>query len=79
LGFTDANFTQFDGGEVGAEPVESVEAERVKKKNKYNLRKSIAWDSAFFTSAGLLSFPVLPSYHCPVWCDRMPFWCKQVF
>ncbi|KAG6745075.1 hypothetical protein NC652_036606 [Populus alba x Populus x berolinensis] len=54
LGFTDANLTQFDGGEVGAEPVESVEAERVKKKNKYNLRKSIAWDSAFFTSAGVL-------------------------
>ncbi|KAL3569455.1 hypothetical protein D5086_029345 [Populus alba] len=54
LGFTDANLTQFDGGEVGAEPVESVEADRVKKKNKYNLRKSIAWDSAFFTSAGVL-------------------------
>ncbi|XP_011006937.1 PREDICTED: uncharacterized protein LOC105112790 isoform X2 [Populus euphratica] len=54
LGFTDANFKQFDGGEVGAESVESVEAERVKKKNKYNLRKSIAWDSAFFTSAGVL-------------------------
>ncbi|KAG6744079.1 hypothetical protein POTOM_052788 [Populus tomentosa] len=54
LGFTDTNFTQFDGGEVGAEPVESVEAEKVKKKNKYNLRKSIAWDSAFFTSAGVL-------------------------
>ncbi|KAF9665002.1 hypothetical protein SADUNF_Sadunf16G0076900 [Salix dunnii] len=54
LGFTDANYTQFDGGEVGAEPVESMEAERMKKKKKYNLRKSIAWDSAFFTSAGVL-------------------------
>uniref|UniRef100_A0A6N2NK72 Uncharacterized protein n=1 Tax=Salix viminalis TaxID=40686 RepID=A0A6N2NK72_SALVM len=41
-------------GEVGAEPVESMEAERMKKKKKYNLRKSIAWDSAFFTSAGVL-------------------------
>ncbi|KAG5253161.1 cell wall protein [Salix suchowensis] len=54
LGLTDANYTQFDGGEVGAEPVESMEAERMKKKKKYNLRKSIAWDSAFFTSAGVL-------------------------
>ncbi|KAJ6425498.1 hypothetical protein OIU84_026138 [Salix udensis] len=54
LGFTDANYTQFDEGEGGAEPVESMEAERMKKKKKYNLRKSIAWDSAFFTSAGVL-------------------------
>ncbi|KAB5512198.1 hypothetical protein DKX38_029226 [Salix brachista] len=54
LGFTDANYTQFDGGEVGVELVESMEAQRMKKKKKYNLCKSIAWDSAFFTSAGLL-------------------------
>ncbi|KAB5512169.1 hypothetical protein DKX38_029197 [Salix brachista] len=28
LGFTDANYTQFDGGEVGAELVESMEAQK---------------------------------------------------
>ncbi|KAJ4979610.1 hypothetical protein NE237_010390 [Protea cynaroides] len=33
---------------------ESLEPERTRKVSKCNLRKSIAWDSAFFTSAGVL-------------------------
>ncbi|KAL6519392.1 hypothetical protein OROGR_018712 [Orobanche gracilis] len=33
---------------------ESTEPERNQKKGRYNLRKSLAWDSAFFTSAGVL-------------------------
>ncbi|GFY93355.1 hypothetical protein Acr_08g0017510 [Actinidia rufa] len=33
---------------------ESLETERERKCGKYNMRKSIAWDSAFFTSAGVL-------------------------
>lgn len=32
--------------------VESREPEGTGKNGKYNLRKSLAWDSAFFTSAG---------------------------
>lgn len=34
--------------------VESCEPEGIGKNGKYNLRKSLAWDSAFFTSAGNL-------------------------
>lgn len=34
--------------------VESCEPEVTGKNGKYNLRKSLAWDSAFFTSAGVL-------------------------
>ncbi|KAF8402763.1 hypothetical protein HHK36_010853 [Tetracentron sinense] len=33
---------------------ESFEPERTRKNGKCNLRKSLAWDSAFFTSAGVL-------------------------
>ncbi|KAI4300235.1 hypothetical protein L6164_033632 [Bauhinia variegata] len=33
---------------------ESFEIEKAKKNSKCNLRKSLAWDSAFFTSAGVL-------------------------
>ncbi|KAL6496256.1 hypothetical protein OROGR_029514 [Orobanche gracilis] len=33
---------------------ESTEPERNQKNGRYNLRKSLAWDSAFFTSAGVL-------------------------
>ncbi|KAJ7972444.1 chitinase-like protein PB1E7.04c isoform X2 [Quillaja saponaria] len=33
---------------------ETFEIGRAKKNRKYNLRKSLAWDSAFFTSAGVL-------------------------
>ncbi|KAJ6362255.1 hypothetical protein OIU78_002627 [Salix suchowensis] len=56
LGFAEANNTQsvFDGGELGPDPIKSMEPERVKKDTKYNLRKSLAWNSAFFTSAGVL-------------------------
>ncbi|XP_022145720.1 uncharacterized protein LOC111015105 isoform X2 [Momordica charantia] len=32
----------------------SLDPERTRKNGKYNLRKSLAWDSAFFTSAGFL-------------------------
>eukprot|EP00258_Populus_trichocarpa_P018333 XP_006381493.2 uncharacterized protein LOC18100231 isoform X1 [Populus trichocarpa] len=59
LGFAEANNMQselasFDGGELGPDPIKSMEPERVKKNSKYNLRKSLAWNSAFFTSAGVL-------------------------
>ncbi|CAN0881347.1 hypothetical protein LINGRAHAP2_LOCUS14188 [Linum grandiflorum] len=37
-----------------SQPVESPEPEESKQNVKYNLRKSLAWDSAFFTSAGVL-------------------------
>nr|GLL41030.1 uncharacterized protein LOC109185922 isoform X1 [Ipomoea trifida] len=33
---------------------ESMEPERSRRKGKLNLRKSLAWDSAFFTDAGVL-------------------------
>ncbi|XP_042509709.1 putative GPI-anchored protein pfl2 isoform X2 [Macadamia integrifolia] len=33
---------------------ESLELETIREVNKCNMRKSIAWDSAFFTSAGVL-------------------------
>ncbi|XP_075502280.1 uncharacterized protein LOC142540192 isoform X1 [Primulina tabacum] len=33
---------------------ETMEPEIIPRKGKYNLRKSLAWDSAFFTSAGVL-------------------------
>ncbi|KAL1199269.1 hypothetical protein V5N11_017134 [Cardamine amara subsp. amara] len=36
------------------QPHESPEPEKVMKKGKYNLRKSLAWDNAFFTSEGFL-------------------------
>ncbi|XP_009342421.2 uncharacterized protein LOC103934400 isoform X1 [Pyrus x bretschneideri] len=36
------------------EPYESLEPEMTKKSGKCNLRKSLAWDRAFFTSAGVL-------------------------
>lgn len=34
----------------------SSEPETIRRNGKYNLRKSLAWDSAFFTSAGILLF-----------------------
>lgn len=34
------------------EPPDSLEQDKTSKNGKYNLRKSLAWDSAFFTSAG---------------------------
>lgn len=36
---------------------ESVEPERSRRKGKLNLRKSLAWDSAFFTDAGIYQVP----------------------
>ncbi|KAK6290337.1 hypothetical protein POUND7_001878 [Theobroma cacao] len=36
------------------EPPDSLEQDKTSKNGKYNLRKSLAWDSAFFTSAGVL-------------------------
>ncbi|XP_038701377.1 uncharacterized protein LOC119998195 isoform X2 [Tripterygium wilfordii] len=39
-------------GEQVAQP---QSRERIRKSGKYNLRKSLAWDSAFFTSAGFLN------------------------
>ncbi|XVE96759.1 hypothetical protein REPUB_Repub02eG0250400 [Reevesia pubescens] len=36
------------------EPQDSSEQDKTTKNGKYNLRKSLAWDSAFFTSAGFL-------------------------
>ncbi|KAK9290986.1 hypothetical protein L1049_009168 [Liquidambar formosana] len=36
------------------QPSESLEPERTRKSGKCNLRKSLAWDSAFFTNAGVL-------------------------
>ncbi|KAI4349196.1 hypothetical protein L6164_009819 [Bauhinia variegata] len=40
--------------EQAPQPNESLEIDKTKKKSKFNLRKSLAWDSAFFTSAGVL-------------------------
>ncbi|KAH6798779.1 hypothetical protein C2S51_035263, partial [Perilla frutescens var. frutescens] len=40
---------------------ESTEPERNLKNGRYNLRKSLAWDSAFFTSAGVLDAEELSS------------------
>lgn len=34
------------------QPRESPEPQKVTKSGKYNLRKSLAWDNAFFTSEG---------------------------
>ncbi|KAI7724835.1 hypothetical protein M8C21_006949 [Ambrosia artemisiifolia] len=42
--------------EIGEMPklIETVEPEKSRKNGKFNLRKSLAWDSAFFTSDGVL-------------------------
>lgn len=48
-------FGSFDHMEQVPQPSESKEPEMTTKNRKYNLRKSLAWDSAFFTSAGMLS------------------------
>jgi hypothetical protein len=44
----------FEHREFLLQPSESVEPEVTRRNAKYNLRKSLAWDSAFFTSAGTL-------------------------
>ncbi|OMO72563.1 hypothetical protein CCACVL1_17706 [Corchorus capsularis] len=43
------------------EPPQSLEQDKTRKNGKYNLRKSLAWDSAFFTSAGVLDAEELSS------------------
>ncbi|XP_050250228.1 uncharacterized protein LOC126697324 [Quercus robur] len=43
-------------GEQKVVPSESLEAEKTSSIGECNLRKSLAWDSAFFTSAGKLYF-----------------------
>ena len=48
-------FGTFEHMEQVPQPSESKEPEMTTKNRKYNLRKSLAWDSAFFTSAGMLS------------------------
>lgn len=46
-------------------PSESLEPERTRKPNNYNFRKSLAWDNAFFTSAGMCC---LVETHCTCTC-----------
>ena len=48
-------FGTFEHMEQVPQPSESKEPEMTTKNRKYNLRKSLAWDSAFFTSASMLS------------------------
>lgn len=58
----------FGGDKPAVEPFESAEQEKARKNEKYNLRKSLAWDSAFFTSAGtffLCIFDMLDFYIFP--------------
>lgn len=46
------------------EPPDSSEQDKTRKNGKYNLRKSLAWDNAFFTSEGAnLSIFLAFSYH----------------
>ncbi|PSS23726.1 TNF receptor-associated factor family protein [Actinidia chinensis var. chinensis] len=52
---------------------EPLEPERERKYGKYNMRKSIAWDSAFFTSAGVLDPDELSSMIKGVDKGRKPF------
>ncbi|KAG7027996.1 hypothetical protein SDJN02_09175 [Cucurbita argyrosperma subsp. argyrosperma] len=44
----------------------SSEPERIERNGKYNLRKSLAWDSAFLTGAGFLDPEELTSMIAPV-------------
>jgi len=46
------------------QPHESPEPEKVMKKGKYNLRKSLAWDNEFFTSAGKFISNEVPRFVC---------------
>lgn len=50
--FDDAS-TKLEEWEREPRSNETSEAEKPKKNSKCNLRKSLAWDSAFFTSAGI--------------------------
>lgn len=46
----------FEQREDKAQLLPSSEPEGIRRNGKYNLRKSLAWDSAFFTSAGIVLF-----------------------
>lgn len=48
------------------QPHESPEPEKVMKKGKYNLRKSLAWDNAFFTNEGKCIPNQVPFDYLPV-------------
>lgn len=49
--------------EEQAAPERTESPKQRKAKKGVNLRKSLAWDSAFFTSEGLLSFLFYPGQH----------------
>ncbi|XP_047964696.1 uncharacterized protein LOC125209130 [Salvia hispanica] len=51
----------FDVNDRLPELHESSEPERKQRNGRYNMRKSLAWDSAFFTSAGVLDAEELSS------------------
>lgn len=53
---------------MGHQPIENLEVNG--KSSKYNLRKSLAWDSAFFTSAGTCLWPLKmgESFFCMIHC-----------
>ncbi|KAF7818582.1 histone H3.v1-like isoform X2 [Senna tora] len=51
--FEDAT-SKLEEWEQEPRPTETFEIGKAKKNSKCNLRKSLAWDSAFFTSAGVL-------------------------
>ncbi|POO01593.1 hypothetical protein TorRG33x02_023700 [Trema orientale] len=61
----DDKLVDFDGvtgqKELVPQPSECLEPERVRRNGKYNLRKSLAWDSAFFTCEGVLDAEELSS------------------
>ncbi|KAG6580587.1 hypothetical protein SDJN03_20589, partial [Cucurbita argyrosperma subsp. sororia] len=56
----------FEQREDEPQSLQSSEPERIRRNGKYNLRKSLAWDSAFFTSAGFLDPEELTSMIAPV-------------
>ncbi|XP_038905782.1 protein ENL-like isoform X2 [Benincasa hispida] len=56
----------FEQREDEPQLLSSSEPEGIRRNGKYNLRKSLAWDSAFFTSAGFLDPEELTSMMAPV-------------
>lgn len=62
---TSVNKENISGGKFEA-PKLNVEPQQMKRKKKgggYNLRKSLAWDRAFFTEEGIIFY--LPSLSLP--------------
>lgn len=53
---TEERIDAFEQREDEPQLLPSSEPEVIRRNGKYNLRKSLAWDSAFFTSAGILLF-----------------------